>query len=339
MADVRQFDFHFMRHPEQRVRLGGFDHERHALLRFGDKNFPGPQTGVFERHALQIDDRAARNLGEFADRRREAARAVIRAAFHQSGAAGAFQKIRQQLLRDWAADLHGGLRRMLVNFHRRKRRAVNAVLADAPARHDNSVARVNPLFPRIEPLILRGHDAARPAIHQRLARVAVVKNNRAVDRRNARFVAAVLNPFAHAVKNALRVQLACQQGLLVVRRAEAEDVRIEQQPRPADACAERIAVIADDAGNRPAIRVNRGGRIVRFDFPDKQRIVVNPHDARIIGENLHEPAIAPRFEALAHRVGRGFDVSFEERINRFALAGRGVFVMNHRAELLVFAML
>ena len=78
---------------------------------------------------------------------------------------------------------------------------------------------------------------------------------------------------------------------------------------------------------------------MRFDFPDKQRIVVNPHDARVIGKNLHKPAIAPRFEALAHRVGRGFDVSFEERINRFALAGRGVFVMNHRAELLVFAML
>ena len=210
MADVRQFDFHFMRHPEQRVRLGGFDHERHALLRFGDENFPRAQTGVFERDALQIDDRAARNLGEFADRRREAARAVIRAAFHQSGAAGAFQKIRQQLLRDWAADLHGGLRRMLVNFHRRKRRAVNAVLADAPARHDNPVARVNRLFPRIAPLILRGHDAARPAIHERLAGVAVIKNNRAVDRRNARFVAAVLNPFAHAVKNAFGVQLAGQ---------------------------------------------------------------------------------------------------------------------------------
>ena len=87
---------------------------------------------------------------------------------------------------------------------------MNAVLADAPARHDNPVARVNPLFPRIAPLILRGHDAARPAIHQRLSGVAVIENNRAVDRRNARFVAAVLNPFAHAVENAFRVQLACQ---------------------------------------------------------------------------------------------------------------------------------
>ena len=68
MADVRQFDFHFMRHPEQRVSLGGFDHQRHALLRFGDENFPRAQTGVFERDALQIHNRAARNLGEFADR-------------------------------------------------------------------------------------------------------------------------------------------------------------------------------------------------------------------------------------------------------------------------------
>ena len=77
---------------------------------------------------------------------------------------------------------------------------------------------------------------------------------------------------------------------------------------------------------------------MRFDFPNKERFVIDPHDARVIGKDLHEPAIAPRFEVFAHDVSSAANVGFEQRINRFALAGRGVFVVNDRAELLVFAM-
>ena len=67
----------------------------------------------------------------------------------------------------------------------------------------------------------------------------------------------------HALEDALGVQQAPRQWLRIVGRREAQHVRVEQQPA-AHARAERVPIDAQHAGDRPAVRVQGGRRVVRL---------------------------------------------------------------------------
>ena len=196
---------------------------------------------------------------------------------------------------------------------------MNAVFADAAAGHDDQVAGFDFFLMRWFSVDARGHDAGGAAINQRFAQESFVKNNAAVDRGNAAFVSAVFHAFAHAFVNAARMKNARRQFLFMKRRGKAEDIGIENQ-FCAQAGAERIAVDADNAGERSAVGIKGGRRIMRFHFENQIVIIVEFDYSGII----HKHGKAEIFFAFGFAdFCRGtFDIGFEKRINGEFAFGR-----------------
>ena len=339
LADDRGFHLVELGQFGQRRRRFFRDHQRHALLRFGQEDFPRLQARILERHLLEPDFRAAGQRREFADGRRQAAGAVVGRALDPAAPAGDFEEIGEHLLRDGAADLHRAARRMLVEAQRGKRRAVDAVLARAPAGQHHEIARRDFLFPRRFAAVVVLQDAAGAAVDQRLARVARIEGDGAVDRRHARLVAALLDALPHAREDAARMELARQQRHDGIRQAEAQNVGVEEQRRAASARTERIAVVAQNARDGAAERIQRRRRIVRFHLEHEQPVPVHPHHARVVAEHLHQPVVAGRFQAPRDVFRAGADVGLEQRIDRFLAAGFPVHEMDQGVEFLVLAVL
>ena len=128
------------------------------------------------------------------------------------------------------------------------------------------------------------HEPGRAAEHQRLAGEALVEDQGAVHRRDAALVAAVLDPFHDPFVDPARVQQARRQRLVVERVGEAEDVGIEDQLGP-HAGAERVAVDADDAGQRPAVGIQGRRGVVGLDLEDQRPVVVEADDAGVVLED------------------------------------------------------
>ena len=96
------------------------------------------------------------------------------------------------------------------------------------------------------------------------------------------------------------------------RRGKAKHIGIENQ-FCADARAERIAVDADNAGERSAVGIKRGRRIVRLHFENQIVIIVEFDDAGVIHKNGKAKIILAF--GLADFGSRAFDIFFEKRIN------------------------
>jgi len=175
----------------------------------------------------EIQFAAAGIGGHFTHGGGKTAGAVVGNGPVQAAVARREQKIGHLLLGDGVADLHGRHRGACVQFFGRKGGAVDAVLADASAGHDNQIARPDVFLMGGFALDARGHDAGRSAVHQGFAQESLVKNNAAVDGRDAAFVPAVFHPLAHPFVNAARMQDARRQFLLMKRRRKAEYIGIE----------------------------------------------------------------------------------------------------------------
>ena len=132
--------------------------------------------------------------------------------------------------------------------------AVNAVLADPSATHHYGVSRHGLFLPCRPAVYLVGHDTACAAEHQGLAEVAFIEQDGAVDSGDATLVAAVLNSLPDPFEYSLGMQEPLWQGLVIVRRAEAEHVGIEYEPG-AKPCPKRVPVDAHDACKCAAVRV------------------------------------------------------------------------------------
>nr|GFC68545.1 hypothetical protein [Tanacetum cinerariifolium] len=246
----------------------------------------------------------------------EAARAVVGAAPNEAAPGGEDEKLN-------AAE----------------RRAVDAVLAHPATGHDDAVAGQNDFLPAVFARKLHRHHGAGAAVHERFAAVAVIKNDGPVHGRHARLVATVLNTLAHTLKNAARVQLAGQQFAIVIRVSKAQHVGIEQQARTADAGSQRVAVVAQDAGDSSAVGVDGRGRVVRFDLPHEQRFGVDAYRAGVVRKHLNEPVVAVGSQLLIYLSGSAFDECFEQPVNLFFGARFVVFVLDNGAEFLVLAVL
>ncbi len=95
-------------------------------------------------------------------------------------------------------------------------------------------------------------------------------------------------------------------------RGKAKHIGIENQ-FCADACAERIAVDADNTGERSAVRIECGWRIVRLHLENQIGIVVEFDYTGVIHKN-GKTEILLSF-GLADFGRRAFDIFFEKRIN------------------------
>ena len=130
---------------------------------------------------------------------------------------GAHDEVVHLALGDRVADLYGGGGRAFVQLFRREGRAVDAVLADTAAGHDDDVADLRFLLIALARLAVRGglagghfggDQADGAAIDQRLAEVALVEHDGAVDGGDAGLVAAVFHAFAHAFEDAAGMEQA-----------------------------------------------------------------------------------------------------------------------------------
>ena len=110
--------------------------------------------------------------------------------------------------------------------------AVNAVLADAAAGHDDAIAGQNALGRRRYAADQPGQGADRAAIDQRLAQVARIEIFPTQRVGNAALVAAVNDPLMHLVAQAARMEQAGRHVRRCgERRAKAVTPDIQQQLR------------------------------------------------------------------------------------------------------------
>ena len=210
-AERGSFHIHALGKGEEFVERRRRHGEGHALLRFGKQDFPRAQAVVFEGRAGQIDAAAVGVFRHFADGGGQAARAVVGNGVVQAEIPGAHDEVVHLALGDRVADLYGGGGRAFVQLFRREGRAVDAVLADTAAGHDDDVADLRFLLIALARLAVRGglagghfggDQADGAAIDQRLAEVALVEHDGAVDGGDAGLVAAVFHAFAHAFEDA-----------------------------------------------------------------------------------------------------------------------------------------
>ena len=178
----------------------------------------------------------------------------------------------------------------------------------------------------------RRHQAAGAAKNQRLAGKAIVEDDGAVDVRNAALVGAVPDAPVHAFEDAPGVEQATRQAMGVVGGCEAQNVGIEQQPAPHSG-AEWVAVHAQNAGDRAAVRVQGGRRVVGLHLHDQVPVVVEGDDPGVVVEHRAQPV-----DPLRDLLGRRHDVALEE-----APDGRArsvlVLVIDRAPEDLVLAVL
>ena len=122
------------------------------------------------------------------------------------------------------------------------------------------------------------------------------------------------------------------------RGAEAVTPDVDQQAG-ATAGTEGVAVDTDDAGDRPAVRVQGRGSVVGFDLEDQAVGVIEGHDPRIVVEHRDQPGSSLAFtNRPVHRFGRALDVGTEERAD--LLVGPALFLVpDDRVEDLVLAVL
>ena len=220
----------------------------------------------------------------------------------------------------------------MTEFLRGKGRAVDAVLADAAAAHHDGVARQDFLALGRAPPDQPGNAADGSAVDQRLAEISVVETLEAAHPRDAALVAAVDHALVHAVADAARVHQALRQIAVVKRRAEAVAPRVANH-LAAHARAHRVAIHADDAGDRAAVRIQRGGTVVGFDLVRNIVALVEADDARVVAKDRNQPVdVVPNF------FRRVLDIRLEQRVDPL-LAAVLVHVADAPRENLVLAVL
>ena len=136
---------------------------------------------------------------------------------------------------------------------------MDAVASGAAADGDDQIAVARLLVAAID-----RDQADRAAVNQRIAQVALIEADGAVDGGNAHAVAVIAHAGDDALHHLERVQHARRQRLRRrVRRREAEHIGVADRLR-SQAGAERIADDAAQAGVGAAVRLDRRRVIVRF---------------------------------------------------------------------------
>ena len=167
---------------------------------------------------------------------------------------------------------------------------MDAVAAGAPAQHHDQVAGA-----RVLGDFVARNQPRRSGEHQRIADVARIEMHRSVDRRDAHAVAVIAHAGDHARHDAARMQRARGQRVVIrVGHAEAEDVGIGDRFRR-QARAHGIADTAANSGASAAVRLNRAGMVVRFNFERQRPLVVERDHAGVVLEDRQAAAVADQF--------------------------------------------
>ena len=177
----------------------GRHRQHHALLRLADPDLGVAQPLVLQRRGFEVHGRAEIRA-HLADGGTEPAGAAVGDRREQAAVAGLQDHVLHLLLGDGVADLHRPAAdrfRFVREFEAGERRAVNAVAAGPAADRDDQVAGLH-LLERL----VRRDDADRAAEDERVRQIAIVEEDRAVDRGNAHAVAVIAHPGDDALHDA-----------------------------------------------------------------------------------------------------------------------------------------
>ena len=286
LAEVGRLDVLGLAEGPQR-RPGRRRHRQdHPFLRLRDPDLGVGEPLVLERGSLQVDERA--EVGpHLADRRAEAPGAAVGDRMEEAAVAGLEDHVEHHLLGDRVADLHGAAGERLAlagQLGRAERRTVDPVASGSSSQGDDPVAGLNLL----EGLAAR-QDADGAAEDQGIGEVARIHGQGPVDRGDPHPIAVVPHPGDDALEDALGVEYAG--GKLVGRevgRRHAEDVGVADGLGP-QAGPQGIADHAADARVRAAVRVDRGGVVVRLHLEADIEFVVEADHAGVVGEDADQP--------------------------------------------------
>ena len=280
----------------------------HALLGFRDPDFPLIQAVVLERHAAQVHFGSSGKTGRFAHGRRQPSAAVVSDELHQAFVAGLDQKVVHLFLGVRVADLDVPGRSVFAVHLAGRGHAVNAVLAHAPAAHDDQFARAGGLFFRRAAIHLRGHQPDRGHKDQALAQVAVVETDLAERRGDAALVAAVLDAFDNAVQQPPRVQVRLERTV-VVPRAHAVPICTHDQLGP-EARAHGVPIHADNAGQGSAVSFHVGRAVVSLAGDGIVMLIIQAAHSSVVPQNGYNPVLF-----VGQLPGRSHDAGLEKVVD------------------------
>ena len=197
------------------------------------------------------------------------------------------EHVEHLLLGDGVADLHGAagdLFRFARQLDGRERGPVDAVAPGAAADGDDQIAGLSGLT-----RFVHGDQADGAAEDERIAEVARVETDRAVDGRNADAVAVIAHAGDDALHHLFGMQHARRQRLgQRVGRREAKYIGVADR-LGAQAGAQGIADDAAQPGVGAAVGLNGRRMIVRFDFEANVILIVEFDNSGIVLENADAP--------------------------------------------------
>ena len=272
-------------------------------------------------------------FAHFADGAGEAAGPAVGDGVVEAAVAGHQEHVEDHFLGDGVADLDGAAGEGFAvagEFGGTEGGAVDAVAAGASADGHDQVVRL-----RLLERFIVGQQANVAAVDQRIAEVAGIEIEGAVDGGDAHAVAVVADAGHDAFHHPPGMQHAGRERFGGrIGRGEAEDVGVADG-LGAHAGAHRVADHAADARVGPAVGFEGRGVVVGFDLEDDVILIVEADDARVVGEDAYAPIVLAQL--LADFLGGGED-RLAEHVVEVALAV-GVAIVDAAGERFVAAML
>src|SRR5208337_1575805 len=162
------------------------------------------------------------------------ARPVVGDTAVQPGVPGLLHDyVRELLLGDRVADLHGGDRAFVVEYFRRECGAVDTVLAHPATHHHDEIAGVRRFLVQLPPPPDTGHHADRAGKDEGFSGIAGIEVTEALRGRDARAVPAHANTPDHAIEDLaggedrVRCVLPAVEGNGCIRVAHAKPINVD----------------------------------------------------------------------------------------------------------------
>ena len=202
-ADFHGVESPFVEHVEDFALAAALGDQQHALLRFAEHDFVRRHAGFALRDARQIDfDSHAAARGHLGTRTGQPGRAHILNRDDRAGAHGFEAGFEQKFFHEGIAHLHVGalLLRFFAEFRGGQQRcAMDSVASGFRADVNHGIARAAVRLR--EKKFVRGGDAERQRVDQRIIRVARLESDFAAHGRHAETISVKADAANHAIEN------------------------------------------------------------------------------------------------------------------------------------------
>ena len=304
----------------------------HTFLCFGNQDFPGLHTGIFQRSFLQVHTAAVADRCHFPDRGGKTACTVICNKAVQKTAAGFGKEVAHTFLCDRVTDLNRLNRTVFVQFFAGEGGTVDTVFTDTSAGHNDDIARLDVLFPTVLIADLPGNGTDGSAINQGFTNITFIKVFPADGVRNTALVATVDHTFVYTGTETAGMEQTFRHIFLIgERRTEAIPPDVQQQVSTHTG-THWVTVHTDDPGHSTSVGVKCGRRVVCFSFVSDIETVIETDHAGIVCKDGNEPV-----DLFADFFCTFLDERFVKRNDMFFFLRGDIFIIHSGSKDFVFA--